>query len=66
VPIFRAQGRTLTHAGEISVADDWAVIYGRVVKSPDLSEDCGPRGCGRFDVPILLITTSANTHVLKN
>ncbi len=66
VASFREQGGTITYAGERSVPNEWAVIYGRVVKASDFNKDCGIRGCGGLDVPIVLITTCANTHVLKN
>ena len=65
-PSFREQGGAITYAGERSVPNEWAVIYGRIAKAPDLNKDCGIKGCGGFDVPIVLMTTGANTHVLKN
>ncbi len=43
----------------------WAVVYGRIVRSPRLSEDCRIRGCGGDDAPLILIATPESVHTLK-
>jgi len=56
--------RTITYSHAASVPNQWAVVYGRIVAVPDLSEDCGVGGCGGFDVPLIVIAESYNVYRL--
>jgi len=58
------RSRTITYRHTASVPNQWAVVYGRIVTVPDLNEDCGARGCGGFDVPLIVIAESYNVHRL--
>jgi hypothetical protein len=48
-----------------SVPNDWATVYGRVVRSPRLSENCGPSGCGGDDVPLIILADPKNIRLIK-
>jgi hypothetical protein len=53
------------HWTSVATSNQWAVVYGQVVRSPRLDEHCGVRGCGGDDVPLILIATPANVHPVK-
>lgn len=59
--LFNADGRPTT----IAVPDQWAVVYGRIVRSPRLNKDCSADGCGGDDVPLILVAVPAEVHVLE-
>jgi hypothetical protein len=42
------------------------IVYGRIVKVPDLNEDCGPEGCGGDNVPLVIIAEPYNIHGLRD
>jgi len=48
------------------VPNEWAVVYGRIVKSPRLDEDCGAGGCGGDDVPLNIIADPREVHRLTD
>jgi len=48
------------------VPNEWAVVYGRIVRSPRLDEDCGARGCGGDDVPLVIIAEPYQVHRLSS
>jgi hypothetical protein len=50
VPGLNAKGpRTVV------VPNAWAVVYGRVVPVPNLNQDCGVKGCGGMNVPLVVL-----------
>lgn len=63
-PQFKADGDSivLTHTGP--VPNDWAIVYGRIVRMPNLKEDCGAGGCGGNNVPLVIIAEPFNVHRL--
>jgi hypothetical protein len=46
----------------VSVPNKWALVYGHLVKSPDLNKDCGIDGCGEGDVPLIIIAKEREVH----
>jgi hypothetical protein len=44
--------------------NDWAVVYGRVVRPPQLDEDCGPRGCGGTNAPLLVLAEPDQVRII--
>jgi hypothetical protein len=61
-PQFSADG----HPTTASVPNQWAVVYGRIVRTPRLDEDCGAGGCGGDDVPLIIIAKSHQIHTLRS
>ena len=59
-PQLNAEGKV--RAG--IVPNEWAFIYGRLVKTPRLDEDCGSDGCGGDDVPLVIIANEQEVHTL--
>lgn len=53
------------HFSSAVVPNEWAVVYGRIVRSPRLDEDCGARGCGGDDVPLVVIAEPDQVHRLR-
>ena len=65
-PRFEVKGNVLKSSGSVvKVPNEWAAVYGRIVKLPELDKDCGAGGCGGFDVPLVIIVKSYNVHCLK-
>jgi hypothetical protein len=60
-PRFKADG----HPSTTVVPNEWAVVYGRIVRSPRLDEDCGAGGCGGDDVPMIIIADPSEVHTLR-
>jgi hypothetical protein len=50
--------------GIAMVPNDWAIVYGRLVKAPRLDEDCGGDGCGGDDVPLILVAKEQEVRTL--
>jgi len=48
----------------VVVPNEWAFVYGRLVKTPRLDEDCGPGGCGGDDVPLVIIAKGQEVHTV--
>ena len=42
----------------------WAIVYGRIIKVPNLDEDCGAGGCGGDNVLLVIIAEPFNVHRL--
>ena len=59
-PRFHAAGRPTW----IDVPNQWAVVYGHVVRDPRLDEDCRPGGCGGDGVPLFIIAEPDQIHTL--
>jgi hypothetical protein len=58
---FNAEGKLDTAL----VPNEWAFIYGRLVKSDlRLDEDCSVGGCGGDDVPLVIIAKQQEIHTL--
>ena len=45
-----------------ATANEFAAVYGRLVRVPNLNEDCGARGCGGDNVPLVIIAEPYNVH----
>jgi hypothetical protein len=60
-PRFSGDG----HASTAAVPNEWAVVYGRIVKSPELGQDCGIGGCGGDDVALIILAEPSQVHPLK-
>lgn len=60
-PRFTADG----HRSTAAVPNDWAVVYGRIVRSHRFDEDCGAGGCGGDDVPLIIIAEPYQLHRLR-
>jgi hypothetical protein len=61
-PQFSADG----HPTTATVPNQWALVYGRIVRAPRLDEDCGAGGCGGDDVPLIVIAKSHEIHALRS
>lgn len=61
---FRSDGHVLSYAGTATKLNEWAVIYGRIVRMPSLDKDCGAGGCGGDNVPLAIIAEPYNVHQL--
>jgi hypothetical protein len=48
------------------VPNEWAVVYGRIVRVANLNEDCGAEGCGGDNVPLLIIAEPYNIHGFRD
>lgn len=59
-PNFNAEGKPV----DTIVPNEWALVYGRLVKTPRLDEDCGAEGCGGDDVPLVIIAKAQEVHTL--
>ena len=57
-PQLNAEGKIRTAV----VPNEWALIYGRLVKTSRLDEDCGVEGCGGDDVPLVIIAKEQEVH----
>jgi len=44
---------------------EFAVVYGRIVRVPNLNEDCGAAGCGGDNVPLVIIAEPYNVHGIR-
>lgn len=64
-PAFKAEDHEIRDTGEADVPNQWAVVYGRVVFVPNLTEKRGGPGCGGFDVPVILMATPFNVHGVR-
>ena len=53
-----------TKVSTVQVPNEWAIVYGRIVRQPNLYKDCGTEGCGGFDVPLWIIVKPYNVHRL--
>jgi hypothetical protein len=53
------------HPVTVVEPNDWAVVYGRVVRSPQLDENCGRRGCGGDNVPLLILAEQDQVHIVR-
>jgi len=60
-PRFKADGQPSTAV----TPNEWAAVYGRIVRSPRLDEDCGASGCGGDDVPLIIIAEPSEVHTLR-
>lgn len=60
-PRLNAEGKVRTAI----VPNEWVFIYGRLVKTPRLDEDCGSDGCGGDDVPLVIIAIGQELHTLS-
>jgi hypothetical protein len=63
-PTFRADGKSTVYNGTKSVKNEWAVVYGRVMKNASLDENCGVGGCGGDNVPLTIVVKPYNVFVV--
>ena len=60
-PRFNAEG----HWSPAAAPNEWCVVYGRIVRLPELDEDCSTEGCGGDDVPLMLIAEPGEVRPLR-
>ena len=65
-PRFTTEGQVIRYSHTVTVPNEWAVAYGRIMRSPDLDEDCGRKGCGGDDVPLVIIANEHDVHKLAD
>ena len=58
---FKADGHSVVHTHSAKVPNEWAIVYGRIVRVSNLNEDCGAVGCGGDNVPLAIITEPYNS-----
>jgi hypothetical protein len=63
-PRFTTEGQSIRYSHTATVPNEWAVAYGRIVRSSRLDEDCGSKGCGGVDVPLVIIANEQEVHSL--
>jgi len=63
-PQFKADGHSIVYTHTGPVPNMWAIVYGRIVRAPNLSKDCGAGGCGGDTVPLVIIAEPFNVHRL--
>ena len=63
-PQFKADGHSIVYTHTVAVPNEWAAVYGWIVRVPDLNEDCGAGGCGGNNVPLVIIAEPYNVHRL--
>lgn len=61
-PYFKTDGNSIVYAGQRVIPNEWAVVYGRIMRMPRLNKDCGAKGCGGDNVPLMLIAEPYNIH----
>ncbi len=59
-PQFKKDGQSIVRTQTAEVPNEWAIVYGRIVRVPDLDEDCGAGGCGGDNVPLVIIVEPYN------
>lgn len=56
-----------TKVSTAHVPNEWAVVYGRIVRHPNLDKDCGAEGCGGFfNVPAIIVVEPYNVRRLRD
>jgi hypothetical protein len=63
-PQFKADGNLIVHTHAVQVPNEWAIVYGRIVRMPNLNKDCGAEDCGGDNVPLVIIAEPFNVHRL--
>jgi hypothetical protein len=63
-PRFKANGDSIVYTDTAAAPNEWAAVYGRIVRMPDLDEDCGAGGCGGDNVPLAIIAEPSDVHRL--
>lgn len=64
-PQFKTEGHSIVYTGTAAVPNKWGTVYGRIMRVPDLNEDCGTDGCGGDNVPLVIIAEPYNVYGLK-
>jgi hypothetical protein len=59
-PESKRKGKLYT----VVATSGWGLVYGHLVKTPRLNEDCGASGCGGDDIPLILIAKRREVHAL--
>jgi len=59
-PRFNADGKPKI----AMVPNEWALVFGRLVRTPRLDEDCGVGGCGGDDVPLIIVAKEQEVRTL--
>ena len=65
-PQFKADGRSIVYSHTAEVPNEWAVVYGRIVRVANLNGDCGTDGCGGDYVPLIIIAEPYNIRGLRD
>jgi hypothetical protein len=63
-PQFKADRHSIAYSHSAEVPNEWAIVYGRIMRVPNLNEDCGAGGCGGDNVPLVIIAEPYNVHGL--
>jgi hypothetical protein len=63
-PQFKADGHSIVYTQDAEVPNEWAIVYGRIVRVAKLNKDCGAGGCGGDNEPLLIIAEPYNIHGL--
>jgi YgiT-type zinc finger domain-containing protein len=64
-PRFKRYGHSIVDIHTVEVLNEWAIVYGRILRVPDLNEDCGAGGCGGNNVPLVIIAEPYNIRALR-
>jgi len=64
-PQFKSDDRSVQNTHTADVPNVWAAVYGRIVRTLNLNEDCGTTGCGGDNVPLVIIAEPYNVHRLS-
>jgi hypothetical protein len=65
-PQFKAEGRSIVYSNNAEAPNEWAVVYGRIVRVPNPDEDCGADVCGGDNAPLVIIAEPYNVHRLRD
>lgn len=61
---FKKDGHSIVYTQTAEVPNEWAIVYGRILRVPNLNEDCRAGGCGGDNVPLVIIAEPYNVHRL--
>ncbi len=64
-PQFNVVGRSIVYSHTAAAPNEWAAVYGRIARVPNLNEDCGAGGCGGDNVAVVIIAEPYNVHRLS-
>lgn len=54
------------HPSAVAIPNEWAIVYGRILRNPNIEDDCGAAGCGGDDVRLIIIAEPNQIHKLAN
>jgi hypothetical protein len=65
-PRFKTEGRSITYSHTVTVPNEWAVVYGRIMRLPAVDEDSGSGGSGGDHMPLMVIAEPHQVHKLTD